>query len=574
MSLSKIQIEELAPRHFKALSKLFEEIIANGDDAAFHPHPLSEKEASRLCHTQSLDQYFVAIYAGEAIAYGMLRGWDEGHTEPSLGLAVHPRYQRNGLGRRMMIFLINIAQQRGAKSLRLSVYSSNMAAVCLYKKFGFSLTQIPEGRLLGKLNFSHKPDTPQLKIGVCAEGLIGWGGGVDLLINMVRAMHMTEPTHIIYLLVPGASPTEIKFKWKSFRFVIKETIKKLFGISNSPKNPVLTQALLVSDLIHRLKEHVPELIVRYSAGLSNGLASATDKLKLDAVFLAMRLPNPRPRCALIGYVPDYQHKHLPHLFSKKEIEARDKVYGELIANSNTVVINAQAVAEDMVRFTSKPKSALHALPFAPNLNPEWLQNKPELLALYSIEGPYFIVCNQFWMHKDHLTAFHAIAEIAKRHPNISLVCTGETRDYRDPNYFGKLEAEATKLGLGPRLRILGHIPKRDQIELLKHAVALVQPTLFEGGPGGGSTYEAIALGQRVLLSDIPVNLEIDGGDVRFFAHGDHIALSKLMEAILDEPPVSQNNTALLARSRARLHRNGNAIWESIRNAIRLHKHIN
>ena len=562
-----VQIEELAPRHLGALSRLFADIVANGDEAAFHPHPLTDKEASRLCCHHGLDQYFVAMAAGEALAYGMLRGWEEGFKEPSLGLAIHPLRHRQGLGRRMGAFLIDVARQRGADSLRLSVYANNEAALGLYKSLGFSLTPNSEGKLLGRLYFSDAPPTVRLKVGVCADGLIGWGGGMDLLVNIVRAMNASEPENIICLLVPGASNAESKFNWKSFSFAIKDALKAVLGRPRLKQNPELIQASLVSELTNRLQEYVPSLMVRHSAGLREGLAAAAADLELDAVFLAMRLPKPRPACALIGYVPDYQHKHLPYLFSNKEASDRDKIFGQLVMASDAMIMNARSVAEDMSRFTSKSPAALHAMPFAPNLNPEWLQDRPELLASYAIDGPYFIVCNQFWMHKDHATAFRAFAEFTKRRPDVSLICTGGTNDYRDPSYFVKLEAEAARLGLRPRVRFLGHIPKRDQIELLKHAVALLQPTLFEGGPGGGSTYEAVALGQRVLLSDLPVNHEIDSGDVRFFPCGDHVALAKLMNLALDETCIIRNPAALVARSNARLRRNGEAIWASIKAAI-------
>ena len=135
-----------------------------------------------------------------------------------------------------------------------------------------------------------------------------------------------------------------------------------------------------------------------------------------------------------------------------------------------MVMNAKVVAEDMRRFTPEPVPGLHVLPFSPNLNLQWLQDRPELLTSYGVAGPYFIICNQFWMHKDHLTAFRAMAEIVRSRPGVSLICTGGTTDYRDPSYFWKLTAEADELGLGSKLRFLGHIPKRDQIELLKHAL--------------------------------------------------------------------------------------------------------
>jgi glycosyltransferase involved in cell wall biosynthesis len=311
--------------------------------------------------------------------------------------------------------------------------------------------------------------------------------------------------------------------------------------------------------------------VRYASGLDDGLAATAAALQLDAVCFAMRLPKPRPACALIGYVPDYQHRHMPQLFPAKELTERDKMFGQLITSSNAMVMSSQAEADDMRRFTPEPVPRLHVIPFSPTLNPEWLQDRPERVKAYAIDGPYFIVCNQFWMHKDHLTVFRALAEITRPWPNVSLVCTGDTTDYRDPTYFAKLEAEATKLALGSRLRFLGHIPKRDQIELLKHAVALIQPTLFEGGPGGGATCEAVALGQRVLITDLPVNQEIDSGDIRFFAPGDHRGLAKLMGNVLDEVPTRRNDPALLARTNARMHRAGESIWSAIRSAIDEHR---
>jgi len=384
-------------------------------------------------------------------------------------------------------------------------------------------------------------------------------------------MKAARPKDGLILLIPGEVPARAKLTWKLFRYAIKDAVRVLLGRPRLKQHPDVDRNESSDELIRRMKEIYPAIEICYSAGLDNGLAQAATDLRLDAIYLVMRLPKPRPDCALVGYVPDYQHRHLPHLFSSKELAERDEVFGRLVAGSNAMVMNAKAVAEDMRRFTPEPLPGLHVLPFSPNLNPEWLQDRPELLAPYAIAGPYFIVCNQFWMHKDHLTAFRAMADIVRSRPGVSLICTGGTTDYRDPTYFGKLEAEAARLGLGSRLRFLGHIPKRDQIELLKHAVALVQPTLFEGGPGGGSTYEAVALGQRVLLSDLPVNLEVDDGDVRFFPKGDHAALAQLMKDALEEPARRGESADLLAQSERRLRRNGEAIWTSIQDAISTHK---
>jgi len=390
---------------------------------------------------------------------------------------------------------------------------------------------------------------------------------MDQLVRVARSIKEARPKDGLILLVPEASPGKIRLAWDAFRYAIKNVAKVALGRPRLKQGPHDNRRRCVAELIGRMKEAHPALEVRYATGLDDGLAEAVVNLQLDAVFLAMRAPTSRPACALIGYVPDYQHRHLPDLFSPKERIERDEVFSRLIHSSDGMVMNARAVADDLRHFTPEPLPSLHVLPFCPALNADWLGDRPELLSAYAINGPYFIVCNQFWIHKDHLTAFRALAEIAKRHPSVSLVCTGGTTDGRDPTYFRKLEAESAKLGLGSRLRLLGHVPKRDQIELLKHAVALVQPTLFEGGPGGGSTYEAVALGQRVLLSDLPVNREIDDGDVRFFPPGDHVSLSKLMKVALEEEPIRSTPEELVSKSNARLKRYGEAIWASVTAAI-------
>ena len=562
-----IQLEELAPRHEAGLADLFRALRESGDDGLFYPHALTNEVAGRLCRYAGLDQYFVATLEGRIIGYGMLRGWDEGYSVPSLGVAVHPDHRQKGVAESLMRGLIRQARNRSAPHLRMTVADDRARFIRFCARYGFVFSQLSPGRLLGMLDLRAAVAADKPKIGLCADQLISWGGGMDFVVNQFRAMMTAEPDASVHLLIPGAKPDKHKARWKAFRHAIKDAFKAKAGRPPLPKSPADTQTRRVDELVGMMREIDPGLKIRFSAGLDEGLAQAVADLRLDAIYLATRLPGSLPDCALVGYVPDYQHRHLPHLFSAKELAERDEVFGALIAGSDAVVMNARAVEEDMRRYASEPLPGMHVLPFSPNLEPEWLTDRPDLCDKYAVGGSYFIICNQFWMHKDHLTAFRAMAELARRRPDISLICTGNTTDYRDPTYFGRLQADAAKLGLGSRLRFLGHIPKRDQIELLKRAVALIQPTLFEGGPGGGSTYEAVAIGQKVLLSDLPVNLEVDGGDVRYFACGDHVALAGLMETTLNEATKPRNPAALIAKSEARLRRNGEAIWGSIRSAI-------
>ncbi len=54
-----------------------------------------------------------------------------------LNIALHPNYQRRGLGQSLLTFLIEQAKELGAQTLFLEVRVSNMVAISLYFRFGF-----------------------------------------------------------------------------------------------------------------------------------------------------------------------------------------------------------------------------------------------------------------------------------------------------------------------------------------------------------------------------------------------------------------------------------------------------
>lgn len=52
-------------------------------------------------------------------------------------LAVHPRFQRQGLGRSLMDFVEQTVRQRHIASLRLGAYSQHAGAVAFYQRLGY-----------------------------------------------------------------------------------------------------------------------------------------------------------------------------------------------------------------------------------------------------------------------------------------------------------------------------------------------------------------------------------------------------------------------------------------------------
>lgn len=147
-----LKIRPLAVGDGPALADLFAAIVAAGDERRFHPHPLTPEQARTLADDYAgADIYMAAVEDGRVIAYGMLRGWDEGYAVPSLGIAVHPNAQGRGVGRAMMDGLHAAAAARGAATVRLTVYPDNAPALSLYRRMGYSFSSEAGGQLVGHI---------------------------------------------------------------------------------------------------------------------------------------------------------------------------------------------------------------------------------------------------------------------------------------------------------------------------------------------------------------------------------------------------------------------------------------
>lgn len=134
----------------KALSDFFTILLAGGDERFFHPHPLTAAEAERRIKYHGNDLYFVQkTDEGDISGYGMLRGWDEGYSIPSLGIAMHPGVRGRGLGKQFILFLHEQARMKGAKQIRLTVLKENRVALNLYMEIGYHFSQHGPDSMLG-----------------------------------------------------------------------------------------------------------------------------------------------------------------------------------------------------------------------------------------------------------------------------------------------------------------------------------------------------------------------------------------------------------------------------------------
>ena len=149
---SVLEIRKLDGSLTEPLADFFRILRAVGDEKIFHPHKLTDEEASQRTLYRGKDLYYAMVRGREILGYGVLRGWDEGYTVPSLGIAIRPSARDKGLGELMVRFLHAAAIQRGANRVRLKIYPNNTKALKLYKKLGYTFQGEEAGQMVGYID--------------------------------------------------------------------------------------------------------------------------------------------------------------------------------------------------------------------------------------------------------------------------------------------------------------------------------------------------------------------------------------------------------------------------------------
>jgi glycosyltransferase involved in cell wall biosynthesis len=209
----------------------------------------------------------------------------------------------------------------------------------------------------------------------------------------------------------------------------------------------------------------------------------------------------------LGWIPDFQHLHLPNFFTEKECNVRNKAFRDLCNLCSKVIVSSQDALKDLLEFSPKSVDKAIVLRFAVPFKEDITQltSLDELENTYEFKRPFFLLPNQFWAHKNHKIVIEALGILKKQNVKITVLVTGSTLDPRQPDFFSSLERLIVSENVKDEFRVLGMIPKNDLDSLFFYADAIINPSLFEGW--STSVEEAKALGKRILLSNIPIHQE-------------------------------------------------------------------
>ena len=223
----------------------------------------------------------------------------------------------------------------------------------------------------------------------------------------------------------------------------------------------------------------------------------------------------------IYWITDLQQFHLKELFSlKKRFKRWLDIY---IASKNASVIlfSSKTVKQTFLQKYPNLKKKSFVLNF---LNK--LPKKQPISKLAKKFKNYFLISNQFWIHKNYDLIVKGLIELQKLQINPYILSTGTKFEWRSSSYYENLLKEIKQNKLNNFI-ILGKVSREEQLGLMLNANYLINPSRSEGW--NSAIEEAKSLKIKVMASNLNVHKEQLGAKGIYFGCDDHLKFSHILK---------------------------------------------
>jgi glycosyltransferase involved in cell wall biosynthesis len=357
----------------------------------------------------------------------------------------------------------------------------------------------------------------RLKLGVMFNFDPSWMGGIIYIINIVKTLNFLDDEdkpEITLFYKPRLKRFLEEFEYPYIRMV-EHDYPPL--ISGNIKSMLLRKNLFIKDI---LKEH-----------------------ELDVIYPLQDYPvRTKTDVKLISWSADFQHKHYPEFFSKKQRLGRNTRVKNALRNTDDLVLSSHDAHKDLKRFFKVRKGLnIHIYHFVSIIEEMEMEGIEKLREKYNLPERYFLISNQFHKHKNHRVLFQAQAKLKAMGVKVHLAITGKFPDASDSPYMTELHNLINENQLEDQISMMGIISRSDQLQLMKHSQAVIQPSLFEGW----STVieDARSLQVPVIAASLGVNIEQLGEDHGYFDPHNPDELASILkdypERDLDENPYEE-----------------------------------
>jgi glycosyltransferase involved in cell wall biosynthesis len=330
----------------------------------------------------------------------------------------------------------------------------------------------------------------RLKLGIIFNFSENWLGGIFYIINVVKTLDFLDDRdkpEIFLFYNPGLKRFLDRFEYPYLHPVE-------WDFPSLMKGNLKSWLLRRNIFIHGILKQYP----------------------LDVVYPLQDYPvKTRTQAKLISWNADFQYKYYPEFFSRKQIFGRSLRTRMALKHTSHLVLSSEDARNDLQKFFRIPEGLnIHIYHFVSIMEDQELADIALLRERYSLPERYFLVSNQFHPHKNHKVLLQAIAELKSNGHQIHLAITGKFPNADDSPYMANLHRIIQENRLEEQISMMGVISRADQLQLMRHAQAVLQPSLFEGW----STVieDARSLQVPVVASSLTVNKEQLGSDGVYF----------------------------------------------------------
>lgn len=260
-------------------------------------------------------------------------------------------------------------------------------------------------------------------------------------------------------------------------------------------------------------------------------------------------PCANPGIPLVFWMPDFQPWRMADLFSPELRTWYERHYVTNGQLATRIVVSSNDGLRDLETYMPQFRDKARVLHFCSVPTDEWWQRDPATVAgAYGLPEKFFLLANQFSHHKNHPVVFEAVRRLRARAVPVVVACTGSTFGFRGNDYLESIEAFLSEHDLKGAVRILDLIPRADQVALMRRAIAILQPSQFEGW--STVVEDAKTLGKPILVSDLAVHREQAPPQGIFLPTDDAEAWSEAMESSWNVRPPGPNEDEEAAGARA------------------------
>jgi glycosyltransferase involved in cell wall biosynthesis len=295
--------------------------------------------------------------------------------------------------------------------------------------------------------------------------------------------------------------------------------------------------------------------------------------KVDVLLPLLSIPDDTAGLKTIGWIPDFQHLHLPDCFSEADRQARDVRFRLLAERASLVMLTSQDARKDFTAFVPERAHKARVVSFPASIAPKTIADDPAVtVRKFNLPEKFALVANQFWRHKNHKVVVEAIARLRRKNVRIPVVMTGLPADYRDPanQVLSQTLQAIACAGLGDQVVLLGFVPEGDVIALMRAAALVIQPSRFEGW--STVVQNTKALGRPIVCSDIAAHREQAPHALAFFPCESAEALADILATCwpqLESGPDLEMERKTLAAEREAVKQYGQSILKLCREASSL-----